>query len=72
MNFTGLQTWLTGTVLVLVLIVVGVILIARSGKGDHKGAMTTIGIALLGLFLIGIAITGSETAVATWVAHLVA
>jgi hypothetical protein len=71
MNFSGLQSLLTGTVLVLILVVVGVVIVARSGKGDHRGVMATLGVVLAGLLVIGIAVSGKAPGVASWLAGLV-
>jgi membrane-bound ClpP family serine protease len=55
MALTGFTAWLRNNVLIIVLLFVGIVMLARSHKGDHKSAMTTAGIALIALFFIGLA-----------------
>jgi len=71
MNLTGLSNFIQQNVLSVVLLVVGVIVLARSSRGDHKGAMVTIGIVMLGLFVLGLATGGRAVGVGQWLSGLV-
>lgn len=63
MNTAGLTTFLTTAVVGLVILVVGIIVIARASKGDHKAVMSTVGILLVGLLILGLAVGNNATRV---------
>ena len=50
---SALSDWLTANVLKLVLFFIGVAIVVGAKKKDHKGAITTGGIVLMGLMVIG-------------------
>lgn len=69
---SGFFAYLQNHVLNLVILFVGIVIIARSHKGDHKSALTTAGIALIGLLFVGLAlnptaVTGLAAGMVNWV-----
>lgn len=53
LNTNGIIGFVVSKIVPILLAVVGVIILSRSGKGRWSEALTTGGIALLGLFFIG-------------------
>lgn len=70
MTLHGLSSFLQNNVLSIILIVVGLIVLLRSHNGDHKGAMTTVGIVLVGLAVIGVAVSGGAAGLGSRIANL--
>lgn len=68
MNFTPLQQLLTGVGLTLVLVIIGVTVAARSHKGHISGVAATLACAGIGLFIIGVGISGGGPTMAKWMA----
>jgi hypothetical protein len=52
LNTTGIVTFIVSKIVPILLAVVGVIILSRSGKGQWSQALTTGGIAVLGIFFI--------------------
>ncbi len=72
LTFNNLTDWLKGHVLLLVLLFVGIMILTRAHKGDHKGALVTVGCVLVGLFIIGLALSpGAVTTLSTDLVNLV-
>jgi uncharacterized membrane protein len=69
-NLTNLQGWITGPVLTIIVVIVGIIVLARAHKGDHRSALTTTGVVLIGLMVVAIGVTGQSAAVGSWMVHL--
>jgi hypothetical membrane protein len=71
-NLTTLTNWLKTVLVPLAILAVGVIVMSRSHKKDHHGALVTFGIVLLGLALVGVAVTpGAPTTISSWLVRLV-
>ena len=68
---SGLANWLKGNIIPIVLIGIAVIVLARSGNKDHRGALTTVAIVLVGLAVLGLAIGGGAANVGTWLSRTV-
>lgn len=71
LSTTGVQDFIKSNVLNLVLLVIGVILIARSQKKDHKGAMSVMLIVGLGLFVVGLSIANKGGSIGSFLAGLI-
>jgi hypothetical protein len=52
LNTTGIVTFIVSKIVPILLAVVGVIILSRSGKGQWSQALTTGGIAVLGVIFI--------------------
>lgn len=52
LNTTGIIGFIVGKIVPILLAVVGVIILSRSGKGQWSQALTTGGIAVLGIVFI--------------------
>jgi hypothetical protein len=52
LNTTGIVTFIVSKIVPILLAVVGVIILSRSGKGQWSQALTTGGIAVLGVVFI--------------------
>jgi hypothetical protein len=52
LNTSGIVTFIVSKIVPILLAVVGVIILSRSGKGQWSQALTTGGIAILGVFFI--------------------
>jgi hypothetical protein len=52
LNTTGIIGFIVSKIVPILLAVVGVIILSRSGKGQWSQALTTGGIAVLGIFFI--------------------
>ncbi len=54
MDSTGISNWILGNIVPIMLAVIGILIIARSKKGDWSGTLNTSGIVIVGLmFLVG-------------------
>lgn len=66
MNSTGIIEWIAANIVPIILVVIGVIILAGSKKGNMSGTMLTSTQALIGLVFIfgaaGIAAFGDEIA----------
>lgn len=71
-SLTALRTFLQDAVLPICILGVAAVLIARSHKGDHKGALSTGAIALVGVFFAALAVSPATiSSVGAWMVHLV-
>jgi hypothetical protein len=52
LNTSGIVTFIVSKIVPILMAVVGVIILSRSGKGQWSQALTTGGIAVLGIFFI--------------------
>lgn len=67
----NLQTWIQGNIVPIVLLGIAVLLLWVGGRGDHAGvARRSVGL-VVGLLVLGIAVTGRGPAVGTFLANLV-
>lgn len=67
----NLQDWLTTNVVPVLLLLVGVVAFwLGGGKGDNAAVMVRVGGVLIGLVLIGFAVTGGGVALGRWLAGL--
>jgi len=71
-SLTTLTNLLKNNVLTVVLLMVGVVIVSRSYKQDHRAAIQTVSIVLVGLLVIGIALTaGAPAAIGAFLVKLV-
>lgn len=70
-SFTTLQKELEGVILVVILVVIGLGILVRSGAGDHKRIMHQLTTVFLGMLVIGIAVSGKTIAVCDWAASFI-
>ncbi|WP_051341992.1 hypothetical protein [Pseudonocardia spinosispora] len=67
----NLQTWITGNIVPLLLLVIAVILLWIGGRGDNAGvARRGVGL-LVGLVALGIAVSGKAGDVGQFLANLI-
>lgn len=71
MSSSGLTKWLTDNVVGLLILVVGITVMARAHSKDHKGAIVTVGIVLIGLSVLGLATGNRATSVGNFLAGLI-
>lgn len=67
---TNAQTWIKNNLIPLLLLAIVLAIFMNARKKDHKGSVTMVGIVIIGLFLLGLTITGKYTSLATWVSGL--
>jgi hypothetical protein len=66
-----LQNWISGNIVPLLLLVIAIVLLWIGGRGDNAGVARR-GISLIvGLVVLGIALSGKAGAVGTFFAHLI-
>jgi membrane-bound ClpP family serine protease len=67
----GLSKWIQDNIIPLVILILGVLIMVMARRKDHSGALTTVGILLIGLCVVGLALNGAGIAVGQWAASLV-
>jgi hypothetical protein len=71
-SLQGIQTYMTGTVLTLLLIFTGLYIMWNAKKKNYKDATAHSGISLMGLFWIGLGLIGGGVALASALAAALA
>jgi hypothetical protein len=56
---TGVSNWIKGNVAPLVVFVIGLLLMLKSRGGDNAGALKMTGPLIMGLGIVGLALTNS-------------
>lgn len=64
----NVQNWLVKNAVPLTLLVIGIGIMFAAKKRDHKGTVSTVGIVLVGLMVIGIAVSQLAVGIGTWLA----
>ena len=67
---TGIGNWLRDNAVKILLIVIGLVVLMASRRGDHSRVVSTVGLSLIGLMVLGIAFSGSALDVGYWLAKL--
>lgn len=68
---SGLTSWLSKNVVGLVILVIGIAVLARAHNRDHKAALGTVSIMLIGLAVLGLSTGDHASQVGSWLGHLV-
>ena len=66
----GIGNWLRDNAVKILLIVIGLVVLMASRRGDHSRVVSTVGLSLIGLMVLGIAFSGSALDVGYWLAQL--
>ena len=66
----GIGNWLRDNAVKILLIVIGLVVLMASRRGDHSRVVSTVGLTLIGLMVLGIAFSGSALDVGYWLARL--
>jgi len=66
-----LQTWIQANVVPLILLAIAVILLWLGGRGDNAGVARRGAALLVGLLVLGVAVSGQADKVGTFLASLV-
>lgn len=69
-GLNGLQSWLTGPVMVVIVIFAGLAIMLKSHGGNHSGALRGVAVILVGLFVIGLAHGTNASQVGNWLDSL--
>ena len=67
---SGIGNWLRDNAVKVILIVIGLVILMASRRGDHSRVVSTVGLSLVGLMVLGIAFSGSALDVGYWLAKL--
>ena len=67
---SGIGDWLRDNAVKILLIVIGLVILMASHRGDHSRVVSTVGLSLIGLMVLGIAFSGSALDVGYWLARL--
>ncbi|MBI3686194.1 MAG: hypothetical protein HY241_02435 [Actinobacteria bacterium] len=67
----GLETFLRENVVNVLILLVAAGLLLLANKGEYRQAMTRVGIVIAALFVLGLAVSGRATALASWAVGLV-
>ena len=67
---SGIGDWLRDNAVKILLIVIGLVILMASRRGDHSRVVSTVGLSLIGLMVLGIAFSGSALDVGYWLAQL--
>ena len=67
---SGAGNWLRDNAVKILLIVIGLVVLMASRRGDHSRVVSTVGLSLIGLMVLGIAFSGSALDVGYWLAKL--
>jgi len=71
LNTTGLENFLRNNVVNLLILVVAAGMLLLANKGEYRQAMTRVGIVVAAMFVLGLAISGKATDLASWAVNLV-
>lgn len=67
----GLQGWIKGNLLPLLLLTVAVLLLwLGGGRGDNAGVMRRVGGVVIALAVVGLAVNGTGINIGQWLAGL--
>jgi hypothetical protein len=67
----GVTNWIEKNLIPLIILVIALGIVAGAQKRDHKGAVTKVGIILLGLMVAGLALGGKSVEVGQWLSSLI-
>ena len=67
---SGIGNWLRDNAVKVILIVIGLVILMASRRGDHSRVVSVVGLSLIGLMVLGIAFSGSALDVGYWLAKL--
>jgi membrane-bound ClpP family serine protease len=67
---SGIGNWLRDNAVKVILIVIGLVILMASRRGDHSRVVSVLGLSLIGLMVLGIAFSGSALDVGYWLARL--
>jgi hypothetical protein len=67
----GLQKWIQGNIVPLILLVIAIILLWIGGRGDNAGVARRSMALLVGLVVLGIAVSGKAGEVGNFLASLI-
>ena len=71
LSTNNLRTWMLDNVVPLLLLGVAVLLLwLGGGKGDNAGVMRRVGGVIIGLGIVGLAVSGAGVDLGTWIAGL--
>lgn len=68
---TGVMTWIEKNLIPLIILGIAIGIVAGAQKRDHRGAVTKVGIVLIGLLVAGLAIGGKSLEVGAWLSGLI-
>lgn len=71
LSTSPLQNWIQGNVVPLILLAIAVILLWIGGRGDNAGVARRGAALIVGLLVLGIAVSGRAADVGTFLANLV-
>lgn len=67
---SGVMTWIEKNLIPLIILVIAIGIVAGAQKRDHRGAVTKVGIVLIGLLVAGLAIGGKSLELGAWLSSL--
>lgn len=67
----GLETFLRENVVNILILLVAAGMLLLANKGEYRQAMTRVGIVVAALFVLGLAVSGRATQLASWAVGLV-
>ncbi|HSV67366.1 MAG TPA: hypothetical protein VLJ59_15835 [Mycobacteriales bacterium] len=71
LNTGGLESFLRNNVVNILILVVAAGLLLLANRGEYRQAMTRVGIVVAALFVLGLAVSGKATDLASWAVGLV-
>jgi hypothetical protein len=71
MGTDGLQKWIQGNIVPLILLVIAIVLLWIGGRGDNAGVARRSMALLVGLVVLGIAVSGKAADVGNFLASLI-
>ncbi len=71
LSTNNLQSWITNNIVPLILLAIAVILLWIGGRGDNAGVARRGAALIVGLLVLGIAVSGRAADVGTFLANLV-
>lgn len=66
----GAQQWISGNVIPLLLFLLGAVILWRGKSGDNAGAAKVFGPMMMGVAVLGVAVTGQWETISRFVAGL--
>lgn len=67
---SNLMSWIEKNLIPLIILVIAIGIVAGAQKRDHRGAVTKVGIVLIGLMIAGLAIGGKSLQLGAWLSSL--
>jgi uncharacterized membrane protein SirB2 len=68
---TGITDWIKNNILGVVILVIGILMIAKAHKKDLGNVATMLACVILGLIVVGLAANGNGESVGSWAAKLI-